>query len=96
MQADIYDNMSSIVKDGLVKTLHSGDRVSIAAALFSIYGYAELKEELSACDSFRFIYTEPTFLKSQGEKERRAARRNAIFERVKELKRRMADIEEGR
>ena len=69
--ADIYDNMSSIVKDGLVKTLHPGDRVSIAAALFSIYGYAELKEELNACDSFRFIYTEPTFLKSQGEKERR-------------------------
>lgn len=71
MQADFYNNMSSIVKDGLIETLERGDRISMAAALFSIYGYAELREQLDECESFRFVYTEPTFLKSEGEKERR-------------------------
>ena len=64
MLPDYYDNQNKILKDGLVEHIGRGDRISVAAALFSIYGYRELKEQLSSCESFRFIYTEPTFLRT--------------------------------
>ena len=44
---------------------------------------AELRAELARAEA-------------RGRKERQVARRNAMFEKVKELKRRIADIEEGR
>ena len=44
---------------------------------------AELRAELARAEA-------------RGRKERQIARRNAMFEKVKELKRRIADIEEGR
>ena len=71
MQPEFFDNRTRIVKDGLVKAIGKGDRVSVAAALFSIYGYEELKKQLNKCDSFRFIYTEPTFLAKRTAKEQR-------------------------
>ena len=71
MQPEFFDNRTRIVKDGLVNAIGKGDRVSIAAALFSIYGYGELKKQLNNCDSFRFIYTEPTFLTKRAAKEQR-------------------------
>lgn len=71
MRPEFFDNRTRIVKDGLVNAIGKGDRVSIAAALFSIYGYGELKKQLNNCDSFRFIYTEPTFLTKRAAKEQR-------------------------
>lgn len=71
MLPDYYDNQNKILKDGLVEHIGRGDRISVAAALFSIYGYRELKEQLSSCESFRFIYTEPTFLRAKAEKQQR-------------------------
>ena len=71
MQPELFDNRTRIVKDGLVNAIGKGDRVSVAAALFSIYGYGELKKQLNNCDSFRFIYTEPTFLTKRAAKEQR-------------------------
>ena len=71
MLPDYYDNQNKILKDGLVGHIGRGDRISVAAALFSIYGYRELKEQLSGCESFRFIYTEPTFLRAKAEKQQR-------------------------
>ncbi len=71
MQPEFFDNRTRIVKDGLVNAIGKGDRVSVAAALFSIYGYGELKKQLNNCDSFRFIYTEPTFLTKRAAKEQR-------------------------
>ena len=71
MRPEFFDNRTRIVKDGLVNAIGKGDRVSVAAALFSIYGYGELKKQLNNCDSFRFIYTEPTFLTKRAAKEQR-------------------------
>ena len=71
MKPEFFDNRTRIVKDGLVNAIGKGDRVSVAAALFSIYGYGELKKQLNNCDSFRFIYTEPTFLTKRAAKEQR-------------------------
>ena len=44
MQPEFFDNRTRIVKDGLVKAIGKGDRVSVAAALFSIYGYGEAQK----------------------------------------------------
>ena len=71
MPDNIFDNRSSILKDDLVKRLREGDRISIAAAYFSIYGFEELREQLEACEEFRFIYTEPTFLSNKESSWRR-------------------------
>ena len=69
MLPDYYDNQNKILKDGLVEHIGRGDRISVAAALFSIYGYRELKEQLRGCESFRFFFTEPTFFRAKPEKQ---------------------------
>ena len=40
---EIFNNTTKVVKDDLLKTIKRGDRISIAAACFSIYAYQELK-----------------------------------------------------
>ena len=62
---EIFNNTTKVVKDDLVKTIKRGDRISIAAACFSIYAYQELKKQLESCEELRFIFTSPvqyTFL----------------------------------
>ena len=66
-----FDNRSKILKDDLVVRLKSGDKVSLAAAYFSIYGYKELKAELEGLDELRFLYTSPTFLKEKADRKAR-------------------------
>ena len=39
-----FDNRANIVKDDLVTTIEAGDRVSVAAEVFSMYAYQELKD----------------------------------------------------
>jgi Fe-S-cluster formation regulator IscX/YfhJ len=68
---EIFNNTTKVVKDDLIKTISSGSRVSIAAACFSIYAYQELKQQLSDCDEFKFIFTSPTFIAEKTTKERR-------------------------
>ena len=58
------DNVSITLSEELKKTLKSGCRLSIAAASFSIYAYEALKQELEGLDELRFIFTHPTFTKS--------------------------------
>ena len=54
-----------------MKTIKRGDRISIAAACFSIYAYQELKKQLESCEELRFIFTSPTFVAEKTPKERR-------------------------
>ena len=68
----IYDNIREIVKYDMESTITKGNKVSVAAACFSMYAYKELKKQLNSVDEFRFIFTSPTFttektLKSQRE-----------------------------
>ena len=47
----VIDNVSNILRDDLAETMHRGDKVSIAAAYFSMYAYRELKKQLESIDS---------------------------------------------
>lgn len=51
--------------------MSKGSCVSIAAASFSIYAFAALKEQLEGVRELRFIFTSPTFFKDKAKKEKR-------------------------
>lgn len=68
---EVFNNITNIVKDDLVKVVKPGSKISIAAACFSIFAYQELKRQLSQIDSLRFIFTSPTFVTEKSSKEKR-------------------------
>ena len=43
---EIIDNVNKTLKEDLTTEIHKGSKVSIVAACFSIYAFAELKKEL--------------------------------------------------
>jgi len=71
VKIELIDNMRKTLKDDLKAEIHSGSKLAIAGASFSIYAYQELKKELVKCAEFRFIFTEPTFTMEQAQKEKR-------------------------
>ncbi len=71
MQTDFFDNRTRILKDELVNTVQVGDRVCVAAAVFSMYAYQELKDQLEGLDEFRFIYTSQAFTQQRPAREKR-------------------------
>ena len=68
---EIFDNVTRTVKDDLTAIIKKGDRLSIAAACFSIYAYQALKKQLDGIEELRFIFTSPTFLSEKAPKEKR-------------------------
>ena len=68
---EILDNVNKTLKDDLAATITKGDKLSIAAACFSIYSYQALKKQLDGIDELRFIFTSPTFLNEKAPKEKR-------------------------
>lgn len=68
---DLFDNVNKILKDDLLVTIEKNSKVSIAAAYFSIYAYAELKKQLEKVDQVRFLFTSPTFTTEKDKKEKR-------------------------
>ena len=60
-----FDNRANIMKDDLVTTIEAGDRVSVAAEVFSMDAYQELKDQLDGLDEFRFIFTSQAFTKAR-------------------------------
>ncbi len=62
---DTFDNVNRITGDDLKETMVRGSKVSIAAATFSIYAYEALRKQLEGVESFRFIFTSPTFVKAE-------------------------------
>ncbi|WP_037585481.1 helicase-related protein [Stenoxybacter acetivorans] len=67
----VFDNVNKTVRDDLAATIAKGDKLSIAAACFSIYAYQTLKNQLDGVAELRFIFTSPTFLQEKAPKERR-------------------------
>lgn len=67
----LIDNISSLLKDDLIDTLRKDSKVAIAAAYFSIYAYAELRDQLEDIGELRFLFTSPTFTTEKAKKERR-------------------------
>ena len=68
---EMFDNVSKSVKDDLTVTIKKGDKLSVAAACFSIYAYQALKKQLDGIEELRFIFTSPTFLQEKSPKEKR-------------------------
>ncbi len=68
---EMLDNVSRTVKDDLSVTIAKGDKLSIAAARFSIYAYQALKKQFDGIDEMRFIFTSPTFLQEKVPKAKR-------------------------
>ena len=67
----IINNQTELLVDDLKNNIASGNKISIAAASFSIYAYEALKKELEQIDELRFIFTSPTFVKDKIQKEKR-------------------------
>jgi hypothetical protein len=68
---EMLDNVSKTVKDDLAATIAKGDKLSIAAACFSMYAYQALKKQLDGIAELRFIFTSPTFLQEKAPKAKR-------------------------
>ena len=68
---EIFDNVSKTIIDDLMNNISKGDKLSIAAACFSIYAYQALKKQLNSIDELRFIFTSPAFLNENVPKEKR-------------------------
>ena len=65
---EILDNISSLFGDDLKSELVSKRRADISAASFSIQAYAALSEQLRDLESFRFLFTGPSFATDHGSK----------------------------
>lgn len=68
---EIFNNTTKTVGDDIKAIVRLGDKLSIAAACFSIYAYQELREQLESCEELRFIFTSPTFIAEKTKAERR-------------------------
>jgi len=65
-----FDNKINIVGDDLKSTINKSSKIAIASSLFSIYGFESLKKELGKIENLRFIFTDPTFIKTDNENKK--------------------------
>lgn len=65
---EIFDNVTSLFGDDLKEELKGRTGTDISAASFSIHAFATLEEELRKLNSFRFIFTGPSFATDHGSK----------------------------
>lgn len=62
MKVDLVDNKgTNTLVDVLKKEIKKGSKIAVASASFSLNIFQELKKTLEKGESFRFLYTEPTF-----------------------------------
>ena len=52
------------VGEYLQQQIQPNSQLSIVSAFFTIYAYQQLKEKLGSIDRLRFLFGEPTFIKS--------------------------------
>ena len=64
-----FDNKINIVGDDLKNSINQNSKISVASSIFSIYGFESLKKELSKIKELRFIFTDPTFIKTDQSKK---------------------------
>ena len=58
----LIDNHMEKLGYDLKNTIRENSKIRICASIFSMYGYEELKKELSQIKEFEFIFTDPTFV----------------------------------
>lgn len=64
-----FDNRINVVGDDLKNSIDINSKLSVASSIFSIYGFESLKKELSKIEELRFIFTDPTFIKTDQNKK---------------------------
>jgi SNF2 family DNA or RNA helicase len=67
----LIDNINHRLVDDLKVEIKKGSKLSIAASSFSIYAYEALKKELNSIDELKFIFTSPTFIQENLQKQSR-------------------------
>lgn len=70
-----FNNKTTRVGDDLKSQVQPNSKLSVAASIFSIYGYESLKNELKKIEALRFIFTDPTFVEADKE-----SREQKLFE----------------
>lgn len=55
-----FDNINETVKEDLLLTIHKNNKISVAAASFSIYAYRELKKQLEDIEAIASEKPTPT------------------------------------
>ncbi len=68
---ELIDNVNKRLGDDLKQEIKKGSKLSIAASTFSIYAYEALKKELGKIDELRFIFSSPTFIEEEFQKQSR-------------------------
>lgn len=63
-----FNNRTEKTWDDLKDVIQKGSKINLAAAIFSIYWYESLKNELNKIDWLRFIFTDPTFVETDKNK----------------------------
>lgn len=58
----LIDNINELLGDDLRRSITPGAKLKIAASCFSIYAFAELKQQLESVESLELIFTSPTFV----------------------------------
>ena len=66
MEQKLIDNkQNGLVGEHLKKYIKEESKLSIASAYFTIYAFEELKKELNKVGEFRFLFTQPAFIKNK-------------------------------
>jgi SNF2 family DNA or RNA helicase len=65
-----FDNKINSVGDDLKNTISKNSKIAVSSSLFSIYGFESLKKELNKIENLRFIFTDPTFIKTDNENKK--------------------------
>ena len=81
----IIDNVNNKLGDDIKKELKRGDKCYIASAVFSMYGYSELKKELEDIEELKFIFTNPIFIKKEKDKKQERQFEIDIHKREKNI-----------
>ena len=66
----LLDNKTSgKVYTELIEHIDTETRMSVISSQFSIYAFRAMKEYLEKLQDFRFIFTEPTYVRSEEKRE---------------------------
>ncbi|WP_201262162.1 helicase-related protein [Lysinibacillus mangiferihumi] len=66
MKIDLVDNKgNNTLVQAMKNEIKKGSKIAVASAKFSMNVFQELKKALAKGESFRFLYTEPTFYKQE-------------------------------
>lgn len=69
MQRLLNNKEKGAVGEYLKRNIDKNSKVAISSAYFTIYAYNELKEQLCKIDKLRFLFNEPTFIRTNNIKE---------------------------